>query len=158
MAKGFYRTDAFESRRALGYLIRKTHNTMLPHAEALFADADISFSQWVALMAVRDGVATTCGEIARHLGHDTGATTRLVDQLAERGLVERQRSTNDRRVIHLRITPAGKAMVKSLAQRLVEFWNTILEGFSNDESSLLISLMTRLLARLEAQPMAGTAP
>lgn len=158
MGKPFYQVETFEGRRSLGYLIRRLHNLVMPRAEALFADADFTFSQWIVLMAVRDGIATTCGEIARHLDHDTGAVTRLVDQMEERGLIERRRCTDDRRVVHLAITPAGRAMAKSLMPRIVEFWNSVLEGFSPEESSQLVKLMSRLMMRLEAQPIAGPSP
>ena len=148
--------DTFEGRRSLGYLIRRLHNLVIPRAEALFADADFTFSQWVVLMAVRDGIATTCGDIARHLDHDTGAITRLVDQLEERGFIARRRCTQDRRVVHLEITGAGKRLAKSLSPRIVQFWNTTLDGFTAEEFAQLVSLMTRLMTRLEAQPIADT--
>jgi len=156
VAKPFYNVDTFEARRSIGYLVRRLHNLIVPRAEALFADADFTFSQWVVLMAVRDGIANTCGEIARHMDHDTGATTRLVDQLEERGFLARRRSTTDRRVVNLVVTPAGKALTKSLMPRLIEFWNGVLEGFSPEESAQLISLLTRLMARIE-EPQEGKA-
>ena len=155
MARPFYRVEGFEARRSLGYLTRRLHNLVVPRAEALFADADFTFSQWVVLMAVRDGIADTCGEIARHMDHDTGAVTRLVDQLEGRGFLVRSRSTSDRRVVHLEITPAGRALAKSLLPRIVEFWNEVLEGFSAGEVTQLIDLLSRLMVRLEAQPLAA---
>src|SRR5271170_4102638 len=79
--KAFYRVDTFDCRRSVGYLVRRLHNLMMPRAEAQFADAELTFSQWVVLMSLREGIATTCAELARHMNHDTGATTRLVDQL-----------------------------------------------------------------------------
>jgi DNA-binding MarR family transcriptional regulator len=154
MARPFYRVEGFEARRSLGYLTRRLHNLVVPRAEALFADADFTFSQWVVLMAVRDGIADTCGEIARHMDHDTGAVTRLVDQLEARGFLIRNRSTSDRRVVHLEITPAGRALARSLLPRIVEFWNDVLEGFSVGEVTQLIDLLSRLMVRLEAQPLA----
>src|ERR1700744_1075021 len=123
----FYSVETFHARRSIGYLIKRLNSLIVPRAEAMFADADFTFSQWVVLMAVRDGIADTCAEIARHMDHDTGATTRLVDQLEERGYLLRLRSTEDRRVVHLEITPAGKALAKSLMPRIVEFWNDVLE-------------------------------
>ena len=157
MAEPFYRVETFEGRRSLGYLIRRLHNLVIPKAEALFADAEFTFSQWVVLVALRDGLAQTCAEIARHMDHDTGATTRLVDQLEERGFISRRRSTEDRRVVYLEITPAGRALAKSLMPRIVGFWNEVLEGFTQEEASQLIDLLTRLLVRLEAQPLAKAA-
>lgn len=154
-ASPFYSVDTFQARRSLGYLIKRLNNLIVPRAEAMFADADFTFSQWVVLVAVRDGIADTCAEIARHMDHDTGATTRLVDQLEERGYLSRRRSTSDRRVVHLEITPAGKALAKSLMPRLIDFWNEVLEGFSSEEAVQLISLLTRLMTRIEAQPLAA---
>ena len=158
MRRPYFSSEDFDSRKSPGYLIRRLHNLVVPRAEALFADAGFTFSQWVVLMAVRDRIATTCAEIARHMDHDTGATTRLVDQLEERGYLIRRRSTEDRRVVHIEITAAGRALAKSLAPRIVGFWNEVLEGFSAEEATLLVSLLTRLMARLEAQPLATVEP
>lgn len=152
MAGPHYDVDTFEGRRSLGYLIKRLSNQAMPRAESLFADADFTFTQWIVLMSVRDGIATTAAEVARHLDHDPGATTRLVDQLEERGLLERKRSSDDRRVVRLSITPAGKTVAKMLLPRIVDFWNTTLKDFSREDFAQLVSLMTRLLAALEAQP------
>ncbi|HEY1629855.1 MAG TPA: MarR family transcriptional regulator [Rhizomicrobium sp.] len=152
MKKTHYTQKNFECRRSLGYLIRRLHNLVIPNAESLFADADITFSQWVVLVSLRDGLASTAAEVARHMDHDAGAITRLIDQMEKRGLVARRRSTKDRRVIHLEITPAGKALATSLTPRLIEFWNTTLTGFTQAEFETLLSLLTRLIGRLEEQP------
>ncbi|HVU20717.1 MAG TPA: MarR family transcriptional regulator [Rhizomicrobium sp.] len=157
-ARPFYSVETFAARRSIGYLIKRLNSLIVPRAESLFADADFTFSQWVVLMAVRDGIADTCAEIARHMDHDTGAVTRLVDQLEERGYLQRRRSTTDRRVVHLEITPAGKTLTKSLMPRLIGFWNAVLEGFSAEEATLLISLLTRLMTRIESQPFPTLKP
>ena len=48
-----------------------------------------------------------CGAIAERLVTRDSDVTRLVDRLAGQHLVERGRSTSDRRVVAVRITPAG---------------------------------------------------
>jgi DNA-binding MarR family transcriptional regulator len=151
MTKNYYKTDTFQSRKALGYLIRRTANLIVPHAEALFADQEITFSQWVALVSLRDGLTNTCADIARHMGHDSGATTRLIDQLEARGLVVRKRSQEDRRVVNLSLTPEGRAVAKSLTPRILEFWNIVLDDFSSSEVTHLIELLTRLLGAIETE-------
>ena len=88
------------------------------------------------------------------MNYDSGAITRLVDQLEKRGLVKRLRSKTDRRVVNLSLTPAGGVLAKSLSVRVVEYWNEMLEGFSHEESAMLISLLTRLVARMELEPFA----
>jgi DNA-binding MarR family transcriptional regulator len=158
MSKPFYDVESFTGGKSIGYLIRRAHNQMMPRAEALFADAELTFSQWVVLICLRDRTATTCAEIARYMNHDTGATTRLVDQLERRGLVARSRSTSDRRIVHLKLLPPGKAIAKALTPRIVDFWNSVLGDFSREEAAGLVKLLTRLDQRLEAEPVAPAKP
>jgi len=152
MAGPHYDVETFEGRKSLGYLIKRVFNQTMPRAESLSADADFTFTQWIVLMSLRDGIASTAAEVARHIGHDPGATTRLIDELEERGLLERKRSSEDRRVVRLSITPAGKAIAKKLMPRIVDFWNSALKDFSREDFAQLVTLMTRLLTALEAQP------
>jgi len=152
MAKPYYRLENFGTQTSLGYLLRRLHNLAVPRAEARFANQDITFSQWVTLVCLRDGVAGTCADIARHLNHDSGATTRMVDQLEERGLLSRSRSKTDRRVVHLTLTPTGRAMTRALAPSTMNFWNEVLAGFTTAEATMLIALLSRLLQRVEQMP------
>ena len=156
-SKPFYSEENLQCRRSIGYLVRRLHNLIVPEAEGRFAAAEISFTQWVTLMGLREGIASTCADIARHLGHDTGATTRLLDQLELRGLVKRARDRDDRRVVNIALTAKGEAMAKRLAPRMVAFWNEALGEFSHAEISTLIELLTRLLVRLERKPSEAPA-
>lgn len=155
MKRAHYSVDEFQARESLGYLIRRLHNLVMPRAEALFDEADFTFSQWVVLMAVRDGVATSCAELARVMEHNAGATTRLIDQMEQRELIRRRRSTTDRRVVNLEITPAGKAIAKTMIPRITNFWNDVLEDFSAQEFTQFVTLLTRLAERIEAEPAPG---
>jgi DNA-binding MarR family transcriptional regulator len=130
------------------------HNLVMPRAEGLFADAEITFSHWVSLMALRDGVATTAAELARHMNHDTGAVTRLIDQLEKRNLVVRTRDKSDRRVINLSLTAEGRALSGALTPRIVGLWNNVLEEFSRNDISNWISITAKMVEALEATPVA----
>jgi DNA-binding MarR family transcriptional regulator len=149
--KPYYTEENLNCRRSIGYLVRRLHTLMLPEVEARFAAAEVSFTQWVTLMGLREGIAKTCAEVANHLGHDTGATTRMLDQLETRGLVKRERDKVDRRVVNIVLTAKGQALSKTLAPRMIGFWNEMLTDFSHAEVSTLIELLTRLLARIEQE-------
>ena len=153
MAKPFYSAETFNGQRSIGCLLRRLTNLMLPRAEARFADKDLTFTHWVIFMCLRDGIADTCADIARHMGYYSGAVTRLVDQLEKRGFVARRRSTTDRRVVHLALTAEGKAMAKALTPSTMNFWNEMLEDFSAAEAEMLIELLQRLLHKMEKTPV-----
>jgi DNA-binding MarR family transcriptional regulator len=156
----FYRPDTYKAKSAISYLVRRSHNLLTPLLEALFADHGLTFTQWATLMLLRDGLADSCTELARTFHYDSGAMTRILDQLEARGLVERQRSTEDRRVVKLSLTPQGDRMVEDLIPCVAEFLNEVVADFTREEAESLIRLMTRLIARLEKMEAAprGDAP
>ena len=140
----FYRPSDYGMKNSVGYLIRRTSNLMLPQLESLFADQALSFTQWTVLMALREWGNSTPVQIARDICHDTGSLTRILDELEERSLVARSRSETDRRSVTLSLTSQGLALVEMLLPRVVEHWNSLLDGFSHAEIKLLINLLTRL--------------
>lgn len=143
--------EGFIARRSLGFLLRRSFKLMNQQAEHRFAGRDLTLSQWIVLKMMDEGVANTAGEAARLLGHNTGATTRLVDQLEAHGLVERRRGAEDRRVVSLVLTPAGKSKVKTWEVDMQRFFDELLAGFSPDEVTMLVDLLSRLVERLEAR-------
>lgn len=153
MPKPYFRAENFNCRQSLGYLTRRVQNLANPQAEAIFADQELTFTQWISLMGLREGVAKTSADLARHLNHDAGATSRLVDQLVDRGLVRRERSTSDRRAVYLRLTPQGQSVARMHIPPIVDFWNRAMSDFSAQEITQLIALMVRLIANLEAEPL-----
>jgi DNA-binding MarR family transcriptional regulator len=147
----FYRADDYNMKNSVGYLIRRTSNLMLPQMEALFTDAALTFSQWMALMALREWGNSTAVQLARDICHDAGSLTRILDELEDRGLVARARSETDRRLVTLSLTSQGLALVENLLPRVVEHWNTLLGDFSHLEIKLLIKLLTRLTIATEGR-------
>lgn len=154
----FYKLETFNASRSVGYLVKRINALMVPRIEAQFADAELTFTQWVVLMHLCHGGGDTCADIAANMNHDAGAVTRIVDQLEKRDFVERVRSTKDRRVVHLKMLPKGKAIAKSLTPRVMDFWNHILREFTETEALTLIGLLARLNARLDAEPIAARKP
>jgi DNA-binding MarR family transcriptional regulator len=149
MPESFYHSENFHPQNSIGYLIRRIHKLGLSRVEADFADLEITFTQWAVLALLHSGIANTCGGLARNLGHNSGAMTRVLDQLEERALLQRVQDSGDRRVTKLHVTDEGRAMIAALGPRVMGIWNEYLEGFDRQEVLVLIDLLTRLLGRLE---------
>jgi len=150
-----YDPTNFHTSKSLGYLLKVNHSLMHDCADQLFAQSDISFVQWIALRKLSEGTALTASELCREMRHDNGALTRMLDQLEERGFIERKRSQQDRRVVDLQITPAGLAKVNELTPPLVNNLNNALSNFSSEEFTELIRLLLKLKHELQiftAQP------
>ncbi|PXA84968.1 MarR family transcriptional regulator [Nostoc sp. 3335mG] len=150
------RFDDCASHRAPGRLLRRIDRLMSAYVESRFQSLDISFMQWIALKLIRDGLATTAGELARDIGVTTGATTRLIDVLERNGLVERDRGKADRRVVHLAITAKGAEEVVTLHHHVVDAWNEVLADFDQAEVDQTVESLTRMLAAAERVTGAAT--
>jgi DNA-binding MarR family transcriptional regulator len=150
MDEPYYDIVSFAPRISLGYLVRRINKLSIARIEATFDGSEISFTQWIVLALVSSGIATTCAELSRNMDHNSGAMTRVIDQLEERGLLVRRRDNDDRRVSNLSITEAGSKTVHELVGRVVDVWNDILGDFDRDEITQLIATLGKLLARLES--------
>ena len=73
--------------------------------------------------------------------HNSGALTRVIDQLAERGLLERMRRDRDRRKVELQLTAAGREAIESLIPLVVEKLNLALADFSSAEVKEFLRLL-----------------
>lgn len=69
--------------------------------------------------------------------------TRLVDRLEQRGLVERERSTTDRRVVVVRISKKGLALLKKLDRPVLEVHKAQLGHLSAAELKTLNGLLVK---------------
>ncbi|CAG0945259.1 Transcriptional regulator SlyA [Gammaproteobacteria bacterium] len=146
----FYQADSLTPANAIGYLLRRAYKLSMARAEAAFAASEVTFTQWIVLALVHSGTATTGADLSRNIGHSSGAMTRLIDQLEQRGLLGRLRDGSDRRVTRLAITAAGRRTVTDLAERVASLWNEVLEDFDREEILRLITTLNRLVAHLEA--------
>jgi DNA-binding MarR family transcriptional regulator len=153
MSKQHYEITSYRAQDSVGYLVKRTHSLMVDTMEPVFAARGFTFLQYVILAWLRDGIAVNPRDICMQFRHDSGALTRVIDQLAERGLLERVRRDRDRRKVELQLTPAGRETIESLIPLVVEKLNLALDDFSGDEvhelQRLLVKLNTRLLAAVE---------
>ena len=153
MSKQHYQVSTYRAQSSIGYLMKRAHSLMLDVMEPLVEEHGFTFIQWVILSWLRDGIAVNPRDICIQYRHNSGALTRVIDQLAERGLLERIRRDRDRRKVELQLTPAGRAAIESLIPLVVDKLNLALADFSSAEvqefQRLLIKLNTALQSPAE---------
>jgi DNA-binding MarR family transcriptional regulator len=113
--------------------------------------ADITQSQLSALATVvRDG-PLQLRDLAAAERVQPPTVTRIVEQLVERGLVERTQDTADRRVAWVGATAEGRALVEQIRRRRDTYLAKRLRTFEPDELALL-ERAAELLERLCEDP------
>ncbi|MEQ3553705.1 MarR family winged helix-turn-helix transcriptional regulator [Pseudonocardia nematodicida] len=118
------------------------------HAASRFAERiselDLTPPQTGLLRAVAAEPGRSQQSLARHLGTPASRLVALVDGLAGRGLVERRRNPDDRRLHALHVTPAGKEMLDRIGGVAGEHEQDLLGALDPDERATLRELLSRV--------------
>lgn len=103
----------------------------------------ISRAQWTVLMRLDRFEGLKQSELADVLDLQPISLTRLLDRLAENGLIERRPDPNDRRANRLYLTPAARPLLKQLSELGEDMMASVLDSI--DETS-----RERLLKNLDS--------
>jgi DNA-binding MarR family transcriptional regulator len=149
MSKQHYQVSTYKAQLSIGYLVKRAHSLMLDIMEPIIEQRGFSFVHYVVMSSLRDGIALNPKTICAQFRHDSGALTRIIDQLAERGLLERVRRDKDRRKVELQLTSAGRETIESIIPLVVDKLNEVLTDFSKAEVQELLRLLVKLNTTLQ---------
>ena len=138
-----YTRENFQLTQSVGFHLNRARNGLLMEMDAALRPLDITGQQMGILLSLLRGAANTPLEVSRLLGIDTGLMTRMLDKLENKGLLKRERSEEDRRVIHLILSAKGKAVATRVPDIAPEVLNHRLRNFSADEFNEFMRLLRK---------------
>ena len=109
------------------------------------APLEISAAQYTIISVLAKCGVDSAAQLCKDLSYDAGAMTRMMDRLEAKGLVNRRRCPEDRRLVKLELTEAGLAALPKLRECSVRVLNRLLRGFSPAEARQLEGFMVRML-------------
>lgn len=149
-AVAFYQAGGYCAEESVGYLMKRIVASVVQQVDRRLVTHGLTNAQWGPLMRLRSDGPCSVAELARWLAIDAGAMTRLLDRLEKKGLCRRLRSSADRRVVQVELSPDGEAAIAGVPAVLAEVMNAHLAGFSEAEWQTLKGLLSRMLATGEA--------
>jgi DNA-binding MarR family transcriptional regulator len=144
--QSIYNIDTFRPSQGVGAHIGRARRTIVEAIDQELAPLDISHAQWIVVMLLGDGAASTAAELCKILIYDPGAMTRLLDRLEKKGVLRRVRAKDDRRTVRLELTADGSKLYPRILDALVQVFNRLLHGFSKNEVQQLEQLLQRMVA------------
>jgi DNA-binding MarR family transcriptional regulator len=133
------------TQRMICRQIKLVMNSLLRRVDAHMQPLELTGMQWEPLMLVWLKRADTVAALARVSQVGVPSMTRMLDRLEDKGLLRRERSESDRRVVNLHLTPKGRKVAGKIWPIVVEGMNVHLEGFKKEELNQLNDLLGRML-------------
>lgn len=114
MSSGIFSRVSHDDRPDLAAMVGRLGRTLIERERPILAAHQVSMWGYVVLTALRDEPMRTQAALARAIGADKTRIIGVLDELQERGLIERAPDPADRRVRLLALTPAGRRLHASV--------------------------------------------
>lgn len=132
--------------RGIGLQMRRITLLLGAEIDRRMEPLGLTDAQWKPLLRLLLGAPDTAAALARDCQMDAGGLTRLIDRLQAKGLCRRERSAQDRRVVHIALTAAGRAAAEQLPAILLALQQDLLRGFGAEDEARLRDYLARLHA------------
>ncbi len=100
-------------------------------------ELNLGFTQLAALYVLAEGSTTTVADLAEAIGRSPSATSRLVDGLVKRRLVERRREDDDGRLRTVWLTQRGQAVLRMVDRARAEQFLSAVRPMPRGERALI---------------------
>ncbi|MDF2946325.1 MAG: Transcriptional regulatorMarR family [Bacillales bacterium] len=124
-------------------LMRNIFRIVKSDLSNLFKD-DISNNEFIILKVLSENSSLKLSDVSKLLNVSKAHLTAVTDTLESNGLILRDRSTIDRRVMNLSITPKGLETLKRLEQIKSEYFINKFQSFTNQELDTLTYMLEKM--------------
>jgi DNA-binding MarR family transcriptional regulator len=128
--------------------------------DVLALDRQLPRSELLALLLLQRHGERTMSELAELLGAPLSTASGIGERLARRGLVQRQRRPEDRRVVVVRLTRKGETAAGKLREQIDGLLRRMAGALTEEELAQLVALLAKVWAAFRVPPQetsSGTA-
>jgi DNA-binding MarR family transcriptional regulator len=123
------------------------------HSKRVSRESGLTIPQIVVLKSVRDLGEVTTSAISRQVSLSQATVTLILDRLEERGLVERYRSTRDRRIVHSRLTRPGRSALRKAPGLLHERFRKKFSELSDRRQKDIVTALQKVAEMMGASDL-----
>jgi len=146
-----------QSAQLLGYLDTLFRRLMLPRRTGDEASLEISREEIRALVILDSGQRMMMSNLAESLAVPLSTATHTVDRLVAKGLVLRNRSEEDRRVVQVEMSEYGRKLQESFRDKRKLMARSWLEPLSSGEREVFLELMSKITRLAKPVPEEAVA-
>lgn len=118
---------------------------------AALSTVELSYPQVLVLYALLEKGTTTIGGLSQHLKISQGVISRTVDRMVEKGLVDRARDSEDRRVVRVSLSEAGVDYATKIVTYHVDKMGDQFRKIPAEQREVFLKMLKQIDALLEEQ-------
>ncbi|TCN26844.1 MarR family winged helix-turn-helix transcriptional regulator [Mesobacillus foraminis] len=112
--------------------------------EQIGNDGDLTNDQHYTLRYMHRAGSCTSSELAEVFEVKKSAITAIINRMWEKGLIQRTRDENDRRVVYLTLTDKGKELYLKTEERITRLVKSFITSFDQEEIEQFIKTYEKL--------------
>jgi len=136
--------------REIAFTIMDVARLLKTYADQRARQFGISRAQWAVLVRIERTEGLKQSELAEMLDLQPISLTRLLDRLADNGLIERRADPNDRRANRLYLRPAARPLLEQLAELGKDMMEIVLDGLDDKANARLLRDVTAIKDNLRS--------
>ncbi len=130
--------------KTTGFLMFRTARGMKKMLDSRLSEFNVTSSQASVLNTLSNFDGLPLSDVGKSVHLDKPAITGLADRMENDGLVERRRTSSDRRIIQLFLTEKGKSLFNKIEDIIVDVDQHLVMDFSEKEIDTLHEMLQRI--------------
>ena len=131
--------------------LRRIIRAMDLHSKHLVKTSGLTTAQLLLMQTVQAGDGMTIGKLADRIHLSQATVTTILDRLAERGLIVREGSSEDKRKVHVKLTEQGTALVTDSPVPLQDHFIKNFSNLNQWEQTTTLSALQRVAHMMDAE-------
>ncbi len=133
--------------------LRRVSRATDMHSRQLIKAYGLTAPQLLILQSIRDEYAVTASALARRVSLSQATVTNILDRLESRGLLRRQRSTEDKRKVNVLLTEQGLELLKRAPSPFQERFIRRYRRLPEWEQLMILSAVQKIAAMMNAEDL-----
>ena len=121
------------------------------HSQKLMKESGLTAPQLLVMQAIEKEGSPSTSLLARSIAVSQATMTRIIDRLERAGLVRRDKSSTDKRVVNISLTDAGAAKLEAAPEPLQAEFLREFRKLEDWEQKMLKSSLLRIARMMDAQ-------
>jgi DNA-binding MarR family transcriptional regulator len=139
---------------SVGFIVREVYRAFARSLQARIAREGVSIGMWFVLRMLWEEDGLSQRELGTRIGLNAPTMVTALNGMERAGFVKRVPHATDRRKINIFLTKRGQELKDTLWPAATEILDMALKGISREQTRVLARHLKKMLANLDADPLA----